>query len=300
MTKLFLPGQPSRNDALLDLDAGQLDVLSRRQMLIRQDHRGFAEFPVDPTRPDLKIGGSVVAFNPEVKHDEAVGLKMVSVGEDGARTGIDLQTDTADLVAHFEDGQPFGMYLFAPTPDTAGTSKRIDETCFDGTRMLQVRGIRRRSLVCAVRIGEQPIASDLTGEIPVPLMLQPKGFPRTYLQSTKRQTPGIMVPGRGGAFEQTVNLQSEPLVFGERVADGTALTVAVLEYIEHDELETGPVDLRPKIVNVLRGSVELDSRPVAPADLATFQAPQKRLLTAMRIMLRKRPANEPGEPRVSV
>lgn len=300
MAKLFLPGQPQRNETLLDLDPAKIGSLSTRQMLIRPDHAGFAEHPVDPTRPGLNIGGSVLAFNPEVEHDEAVGLKMVSVGADGGRTGIDLLTDTTDLVAHLDDGQPFGMYLFSPTPNTAGAAKRIDETCFDGGRMVQVRGIRRRSLVCAVRIGEQPLASDLSGEIPVPLMAQTRGLPRTYLQSTKRQTPGIMVPGPNGSFEQTVSLQSDPLVFGERVTDGTALTVAVLEYIEHDELETGPVDLRPNIVNLLSGAVELEPRPVAPADLATFQHPQKRLLTAMRVMLRRKPVSEPGEPRLIV
>jgi hypothetical protein len=288
MKKLIVPGQPraAERAALLDVDPARVEKLASRQMLIRPDHKGFAEFPIDPSRPDLTIGGSVVAFNPEAKHDEAVGLRLVSVGPDETRSGLVPLQGEAGLDVHLEDGQPFGMYLFTPTPNTASAATRISEVCYDGGRMVQVRGVRRRSLVCAVRFGERPIASDLTSELPVPLMTQRHGFPRTYLQSAKRQTPGIMIPTASG-FEQRVSTESEPLVFGGNVPDGTPLTVAVLEYLEHEELETGPVDLRPDISALLSGTVDLQPRPIEPLKIETLRRSQKRLVTAMRVMLRK-------------
>lgn len=294
--KLLLTGQPSHApDTLLPVDRQALHALCARQMLVRPEHRGLAEFPIDPARPELNIGGSVLAFNPEVKHDEAIGLKMVSIGADGSRTGLALNAEQDGLVAHLDEGQPFGLYLFTPTPNTAVSQHRFSEVCFDGGRMVQVSGTRRRSLVCAVRLGENAIANDANGELPVPLMMHPNGFPRTYLASSKRQSQGILLPGPRG-YEATTTVQSKPLVFGENVADETPLTVAVLEYLEHEGLETGPVDLRSNIVDVLQGTVGLEQKPVAPKNIALLQAPQKRLLTGMRVLLRKTP---PVQPTVS-
>lgn len=287
--KILIPGQPPASaEKLLALDEAKLLGLCARQMLVRPDHRGLAEFPIDPSRPEVNIGGSVLAFNPEVQHDEAVGLKMVSLGENDARTGLSFTADQAGLVAHMQEGQPFGMYLFTPTPNTAGAATRFSEVCLDGGRMVQVSGIRRRSLVCAVRLGSTPIASDGSNELPVPFMTQRHGFPRAFLASSKRQRPGLMMPGPRG-FEPTVQVDSAPLVFGQNVADETALTVAVLEYLEHDELETGPVDLRPNIAALLHGSVQLQDRPVTPKNLVELQSPSNRLLTGMRVTLRKAP-----------
>ncbi len=301
MKGIILPGgrQPE-GTALLELDPARLDALAKKQMLIRPDHRGLAEFPIDPSRPELTIQGSVLAFNPEVEHDEAVGLRLVSVGPGETRNGLVPLNGQTGLDVHMEDGQPFGMYLFTPTPNTAGATTRINEVCYDGGRMVQVSGIRRRSLVCAVRFGDKPIASDLAGELPVPLMTQRHGFPRTYLQSAKRQTPGIMIPtGIGDAYEQRVNVASEPLIFGENIADGTPLTVAVLEYLEHEQLETGPVDLRPQVATLLAGTVDLAPQTVKPASIELLQKPQKRLLTGMRLTLRKAAAQTGGEPMVT-
>jgi hypothetical protein len=183
------------------------------------------------------------------------------------------------------------MYLFTPTPNTAGAATRFEQICYDGGRMVQVRGRRRRSLVCAVRFGDKPIANGPDGELPVPLMQQRQGFPRTYLQNRKTQRPGIMVPDDRGGFTQTVQASSEPLVFGNNVADGTPLSVAVLEYLEHDELETGPVDLRPRVISLVGAAAGLKAEePIRPADIGVLQAPQKRLVTGMRVMLRKTPA----------
>lgn len=296
--KLIIPGAENaaeRKD-LIPLDAEKLAALASRQIVIRPEHRGLAEFPIDPSRPDICIEGSVLAFNPEVKHDEAVGLKLVRVGADGTRNPVALQQAKEGVTAALEAGGRLGMYLFTPSPKTA-TAQRFEEVCVDGGSIVKVQGVRKRSLVCAVRLGQEPLALGPQGELPVPLFAQEDGFPRAYLQSTKRQTLGVLAPGPRG-YERRVNMESHDLVFGGNVSVDTDLTVAVMEYVEHADLRTVPVDMRAGIRDLLRGVVSLQPSPSTrqPVDIHALQQPQQRLLTGIRVRLTELAKEDAGQP----
>jgi hypothetical protein len=287
--KLIIPGvqDTAERTNLIPLDVERLAALASRQIVIRPEHKGLAEFPIDPSRSDICIEGSVLAFNPEVQHDEAVGLKLVRVDAGKTRKGVALQQTKEGVTAALEEGEHLGMYLFTPSPNTA-TAQRFEDLCVDGGSIVKVQGTRKRSLVCAVRVGQEPLALGPEGELPVPLFAQEQGFPRAYLQTTKRQTLGVLTPGPRG-YERRVNVESHDLVFGGNVPIDTDVTVAVMEYVEHADLRTAPFDLRDQLGSVLRGTVSLQpsANTRQPVNIQVLEKPQQRLVTGMRVRLTK-------------
>lgn len=288
--KIIIPGtrDTSESAALIPLDAERLSALASRQIVIRPEHAGLAEFLLDPAHPDMRIEGSVLAFNPEAQHDEAVGLKLVRVDAHGARTAVPLQQTRHGVSAEFREGEQVGLYVFTPSPNT-NTTQRFEQVCMDRGTVVRVQGVRKRSLVCTVRFGAHPLATNENGEMPVPFYAYEEGFPRAYLETQKRQTLGVLQPGLGG-YQRRVNQESIPLIFGKNVPANTDLTVAVLEYVQHHDLRTAPLSQRPQIQLLLSGSAALSASPVvpdAPVDIRELDVPQHRLLTGMQVQMKQ-------------